>query len=204
MLTTDEIKNLTRQYGIKPSKSKGQNFLIDENILTKIVGAAELKKTDYVLEIGPGLGVLTKELTQIAKKVLSVELDKSLVFFLKKNFKENKNLEILESDILKIKNIDITKTLGSKDYKLVANLPYNITKPIFRKFLSYEPKPSQIIVLVQKEVGQKIVAKDKKESVLSLSVKFYGQPEIIDYVPKESFYPQPKVDSAILKIKNWV
>lgn len=197
----NEIKKICQQYGIKPSKSKGQNFLIDYNALGEIVKAAGLTKGDYVLEIGPGLGILTEKLIQLSKKVLSVELDKSLVVFLNKKFKANKNLEILQADILKIKNQALTEKLGTQNYKLVANLPYNITKAVLRKFLSFDPKPQEIVVLVQKEVAQKIVAQPGKMSVLSLSVQFYGQPEIIGYVPKESFYPAPKVESAILKIK---
>lgn len=196
-----QIKYLSRQYGIKPSKLKGQNFLIDQSVLQKIIKAAELKKTDYILEIGPGFGVLTKELIKIAQNVLSVELDKSLVYFLKHQFKGIGNLQILPADILAIKNSEISQKLGSQNYKLVANLPYSITKAVLRKFLSFEPKPRQMIVLVQKEVAQKILAKPGQMNILALSVLFYGQPKLIDYVTKSSFYPQPKVDSAILKIK---
>jgi 16S rRNA (adenine1518-N6/adenine1519-N6)-dimethyltransferase len=198
----NEIKFLLRQYGIEPSKAKGQNFLINQNILKKITSAADLHKDDKVLEIGPGFGILTEELIKECKKVLSVELDKGLVFFIKKKFKEAKNLEILVGDILQIKNADLVKKLeSSKAYKVVANLPYAITKPILRKFLSYQPKPAMMVVLVQKEVAEKICAKPGKMSLLSLTVQFYGQPEIIGYVGKQNFYPQPKVESAILRIK---
>nr|MBD3359319.1 ribosomal RNA small subunit methyltransferase A [Candidatus Buchananbacteria bacterium] len=196
-----QIKYLCRQYGIKPSKLKGQNFLIDQSVLQKIIKAAELKKNGYILEIGPGFGILTKELIKTAQKVLSVELDKSLVYFLQHQFKGISNLQILPADILAIKNSELSQILGSQDYKLVANLPYSITKAVLRKFLSFEPKPSQIIVLVQKEVAQKILAKPGQMNILALTVLFYGQPKLIDYVAKSSFYPQPKVDSAILKIK---
>jgi 16S rRNA (adenine1518-N6/adenine1519-N6)-dimethyltransferase len=196
-----QIKYLCRQYGVKPSKLKGQNFLIDQAVLQKIIKAAELKQNEHILEIGPGFGVLTKELIKTAQKVLSVEMDKSLVFFLKQQFKGINNLEILEADILAIKNNDLSKKLGSSNYKLVANLPYSITKAVLRKFLSFEPKPSQMIVLLQKEVAQKILAKPGQMNILALTVLFYGQPKLIDYVAKSSFYPQPKVDSAILKIK---
>ncbi len=198
----DQIKNLLRQSGIKPSKGKGQNFLINQEVLQKIIKAAALSKDDYVLEIGPGFGILTEALIANSKKVLSIELDKSLVYFLKQKFKGINNLEILEADILKIKNEQIVKLLNCQKagYKLVANLPYAITKPVLQKFLVYEPKPKEIVVLVQKEVARKIAAKPGQMSLLSLSVQFYGQPEIIDYVAKENFYPQPKVESALLKI----
>lgn len=197
----DPVDVILRQHGIHPSKERGQNFLIDQNALSKIVKAAELDKNDNVLEVGPGLGVLTEELVKKAGQVISVELDKKLIFYLKQKFKRINNLDIIDSDILKIKNAEINKNFESKKYKVVANLPYNITKPVLRKFLDYEPKPELIAVLVQKEVAEKIAAQNKKHSILSLSVLFYGQPEIVDYVPSKSFYPAPKVDSAILKIK---
>ncbi len=200
-MNQSQLKLILNQYGLKASKSKGQNFLMDETVLNKIIKAADLQPNDHVLEIGPGLGVLTQQLIVKVKKVLSVELDKGLVFYLQKKFKDQPNLQLIEKDILTIKNEEIAKFLKNKNYKLVANVPYNITKPIFRKFLSYDPKPSQITVLIQKEVADKIIANDGKESVLSLSVKFYGQPQIIGYVSKTAFYPQPKVDSAILNIK---
>ncbi|MCX6746114.1 MAG: 16S rRNA (adenine(1518)-N(6)/adenine(1519)-N(6))-dimethyltransferase RsmA, partial [Candidatus Parcubacteria bacterium] len=200
-----QIKNLLNQYGIRPSKGKGQNFLINENILAKIIQAAELNKNDCVLEIGPGFGILTEELIKNSKKVLSIELDKRLIFFLRQKFKGVQNLEILEGDILRIKNEQIVKLLDcqSVGYKVVANLPYAITKPIIKKFLTYEPKPKELVVLVQKEVAQKIAAKPGQMGLLSLSVQLYAQPEIIDYVSKENFYPQPAVESAILRIKLW-
>ena len=203
-MTINEIKYLLKQYGIRPSKAKGQNFLINQNIIKKTIEAADLKQNDYILEIGPGFGILTEELVKQSKKVLTIELDKGLVFFIKRKFKNIKNLEVLAADILKIKNEDLVKKFeSSKVYKVVANLPYNITKPILRKFLTYKPKPKEMVVLVQKEVAQKIVAKPGEMSLLSLSVQLYGQPEIIGYVSKSNFYPQPKVDSAILKIKLW-
>lgn len=203
IIPVQKLKKLFEEFGVWPSKSKGQNFLINQNVLEKIVKAANLKNNDYVLEIGPGFGILTEELIKKAKKVLSIELDKRLVYFLKQKFKRENNLEILESDILKIKNNELYKKLvGEKDdYKLVANLPYNITGAVLRKFLTYKPKPREIILLLQKEVAQRIVSKPPKMSLLSLSVQYYGQPQIIDFVSKESFYPKPEVDSAIIKIE---
>ena len=202
-MTINEIKYLLGQYGIRPSKAKGQNFLINKNVIEKIIKAADLNKNDCVVEIGPGFGILTEELIKASKKVLTIELDKRLIFFLQKKFKNEKNLKIIENDILKIKNEEIAKLLNCQNegYKVVANLPYAITKPVLKKFLTYEPKPKEMVVLVQKEVAQKIAAKAGQMSLLSLSVQIYGQPEIMGYVSKANFYPQPKVDSAILKIK---
>jgi len=203
IMTESEIKNLLREYGIRPSKSKGQNFLIDQNVLQKILMAADLNQDDCVLEIGPGFGILTEKLVGRTRKVLAVELDKKLHFYLKKKFKQTKNLEILAADILKINNENLNKKLtgGQGSYKVVANLPYAITKPVLRKFLSYEPKPKELVVLIQKEVAAKIMARHGKMSILALSVHYYGQPELMAIVPKESFFPRPQVESAILKIK---
>ena len=202
VLEPQKLKQLFKEYGVWPSKSKGQNFLINETVLEKIVQAANLQPNDNVLEIGPGFGILTEELIKRAQKVLCIELDKRLVYFLKQKFKREKNLEILQGDILKIKNSEFYKKLvgGQGSYKLVANLPYNITGAVLRKFLVYEPKPVAIILMLQKEVAQRIIAKPGQMSLLALSVQFYGLPQIIDYVSKESFYPEPKVESAILKI----
>ena len=196
-----EIKKLIKDYKLKPAKAKGQNFLINHEVLKKIAKTANLTKNDYILEIGPGFGILTEALLKSSKKVLAVELDKRLAYFLKQKFKGQKNLEILEADILKIKNFDLAKKLGNQKYKIVANLPYAISKPVLKKFLTYEPKPELMVVLLQKEVAEKIVAQSGKMSLLSLSVQFYGQAKIIDYVAKQNFYPQPQVESAILKIK---
>jgi 16S rRNA (adenine1518-N6/adenine1519-N6)-dimethyltransferase len=200
-----EIKKLCSDYGIKPSKGKGQNFLIDGHVLRQIIDAADLSPQDFALEVGPGFGILTEQLVKNCHKVLCVELDKSLVFFLKKKFsaaggKGLGNLEILEADILKIKNQEIADRLGSANYKIVANIPYAITKPIIQKFLTYAPKPTEITVLIQKEVAEKIVAKPGEMSILAISVQYYGEPKIVNFVSKQSFFPVPKVDSAILKI----
>jgi len=199
----NEIKYLLNQYGLRPSKSKGQNFLINANVLQKIIKAADLSQNDYVLEIGPGLGVLTEELIKRSKKVLSIELDKGLVYFLRQKFRGVKNLEILEADILQIRNEEIVKLLNCYNfgYKVVANLPYNITKPVLQKFLKHEPKPEEMTVLTQKEVAQKITAKPGEMNILGISVQFYSRPQIIGYVAKDDFYPVPQVESAILKIK---
>jgi 16S rRNA (adenine1518-N6/adenine1519-N6)-dimethyltransferase len=201
VIESEKIKLLLQQYGIFPAKSKGQNFLINKSVLGKIVKAADLREKDYILEIGPGSGILTKELVQKAKKVLAVELDKRLVYFLKQKFKGQKNLEILQADILKIKNSELYKKLvGRKgDYKIVANLPYNITGAFLRKFLVFTPKPKEMVLLLQKEVAQRILAEPGKMNLLSLSVQLYSKAELVDYVGRENFYPVPEVDSAIIK-----
>lgn len=177
----------------------GQHFLKSEKIVDKIIEAAEIKKSDVILEIGPGRGVLTEALLKKSKKVISIEKDEQLVEYLKEKFKDCKNLELIHDDILKINPFD---KLRVKNYKVVANIPYYITGAILKKFLSNEYQPSLMVLMVQKEVAKRIVAKPPQMSVLSVSVQAYGQPKIISYVPKGHFSPPPKVDSAIIKIEN--
>jgi len=181
-----------------PLKSFGQNFLIRESILKKIASFAEIKEDDFVLEIGPGFGNLTKELAKKAKKVLAVEKDKRMVSLAKEFLKNFKNVEILNEDILKI---DLSKLNLPKKYKVVGNLPYHISKPVIQKFLKAKEKPNLMIFLVQKEVAQRICAKAPKTNFLALFVQFYAKAKILDYVKKEYFWPRPKVDGAILKIE---
>ena len=177
----------------------GQNFLISRKIFQKIIEAAGLKGGDIVLEIGPGMGVLTKELAARAKKVIAVEKDKKMVEILKETLAYYKNVEIIGEDILKITDFKEEIT----DYKIVANIPYYLTSPLIRKFLENPPgdkHPKEMILMVQKEVAERICAKPPKMSLLAVSVQFYAEPKIIFYVPGESFFPKPKVDSAIIGI----
>ncbi len=194
------IKNFCKKYGVRPSKEFGQNFLIDNEVLEEMVRAADLKKDDIVLEIGPGFGVLTSELVKRVKQVTAIEADRKIVKAPREILANPKNLEIREGNILKIQILDLG-FLNYK-YKIVANLPYQITSAVFRKFLSEEPRPSEITVMVQKEVAERICAGAGEMSLLSLSVQFYGQPEIMAIVPRRAFWPEPEVDSAILKISN--
>ncbi|MEK7642378.1 MAG: 16S rRNA (adenine(1518)-N(6)/adenine(1519)-N(6))-dimethyltransferase RsmA [Patescibacteria group bacterium] len=186
---------------VKAKKSLGQNFLRDPKILRKIADFAEIKKGDTVLEIGPGEGMLTKILLEKAGKVVAVEKDLELVKLLRGKFKieiKNKKLKIIEGDILNYE-------LRIKNYVLMGNIPYYITGEIFRKFLQNPPsgnQPASITFVVQKEVAERIMAKDSKESILSLSVKAYGTPKYGGIIKKGSFSPKPKVDSAIIAIKN--
>ena len=191
------IKNIKRDFkDIKPNKRLGQNFLIDKSALNKIISAADLSEKDIVLEIGPGTGILTRELLKTAQKVVAVEKDKKMAEILRDNFKEYKNLEVINKDILKIDDLNI------KEYKLVANIPYYITSPIIRKFLEYPNPPKLMVLTIQKEVAQRICAKPPDMNLLAVSVQFYAKPEIISHVFKNSFWPKPKVDSTILKIQD--
>ena len=183
---------------MKAKKSFGQHFLTSKQAVLTIVEAGDIRKGQLIVEIGPGKGVLTEELLKNGK-VLAIEKDADMVSILKDKFEKeikDKKLELLQMDVL---DFD-TKNLG--DYKLISNIPYYITGEILRKFLEEENKPSDIVLLVQKEVAERIIAKNSKESILSLSVKFFGKPKIIKTVKAGSFNPKPKVDSAILKISN--
>ncbi len=198
---------------MEQKKSLGQNFLNSQKIAGEIVEASKTDFKDTVLEIGPGEGILTRELLKTVEKVVAIEKDSRLIPVLTEKFnieiKDNK-LALICGDIL---NFDLSKTvfdtsmprvpLGiGRGYKVVANIPYYITGQILRKFLEAENKPETITLLVQKEVAERIVAKDKKESLLSLSVKIYGKPKYIKTVSKAFFSPQPKVDSALLHISD--
>jgi 16S rRNA (adenine1518-N6/adenine1519-N6)-dimethyltransferase len=188
----------------KAKKSLGQNFLKSGTILKKIVAAGEVSTHDTVLEIGPGKGTLTAKLLESAGQVLAVEKDRSLVEFLKEKF-ENEisigKLILAEADILKF--------TPPKKYKIIANIPYNITGAILKKFLSENPsttlrasQPTLMVLMVQYEVAKRILASNNKNSILSISVKAYGEPKLVMKVPARYFSPQPKVDSAIISIKN--
>jgi 16S rRNA (adenine1518-N6/adenine1519-N6)-dimethyltransferase len=193
------IQSLSKKYGIRPSKDLGQSFLIDQSILEKIVTAAELTEDDIVLEIGPGFGTLTQELARRVKKVIAVELDRRLVEAFHNTMAGISNVEIVQGDVLTLK----IENWKLENYKIVANLPYSITSAVLRKFLEEEPKPSMIVVMVQKEVAERVCALPGEMSMLSVSVQFYGKPEIIGVVPRSSFWPEPEVDSAILRITNY-
>ena len=192
----DYVRGLLKKYKISPVKWLGQNFLIDEKVLRKIIEAAELSENDIVLEVGPGIGNLTAELAKRVKKVIAIEKDKKMVEILRETLKNFTNIEIIEGDILKIN----LKPYTSKPYKVVANIPYYLTSPLIRKFLETENQPKEMVLMVQKEVAQRICARPPKMSLLAVSVQFYTKPEIISYISKKSFWPSPKVDSAITKI----
>lgn len=200
LTSVNVIKNFLRKNNISPSYARGQNFLIDKNILEKIIEAADLKKSDVVLEIGAGFGTLTEELAEKAEKVITVESDRGILPILKKNLAKYENVEIVENDILRIANHELR--IMNHGYKIIANLPYQITSAVLRKFLENEPRPSEMVVMVQKEVAERICALPGEMSILSVSVQFFGHPEIIQIVPRSSFYPEPEVDSAILRVSR--
>ena len=179
----------------KKKKSLGQNFLKSKGVVSHIISASKIKKGDLIVEVGPGQGFLTEDLIQASGKVLSIEKDHRLIEELRENFKGELEIgvwEIIHDDIL-----DFDLASLSSDYKVIANIPYYITGQIIRRFLTAKYKPTLMTLMVQKEVAQRIVAKDDKESLLSLSVKLFGKPKYVKTVKKNLFSPSPKVHSAI-------
>ncbi|WP_416198880.1 MAG: 16S rRNA (adenine(1518)-N(6)/adenine(1519)-N(6))-dimethyltransferase RsmA [Sporanaerobacter sp.] len=198
------VKEIINKYGFSFSKSLGQNFLIDGNIVRKICEKGNINSTDNVLEIGPGIGTLTEELAIRAKKVVAVELDKNLLPILDETLGKYENVEIIHGDILKI---DLPKLFEEKfdggSIKIVANLPYYITTPIITKLLEEEMDIDSILVMVQKEVAERMSASpgSKDYGSLSVFVNYYTEAEIVLNVPKTVFMPKPNVDSAIIFLK---
>ncbi len=191
--------HLLRRYDLRARKGLGQHFLIDSEALDKIIAAAELSPSDTVVEIGPGLGVLTERLAEKAGRVIAIELDNSLAKLIGERLASNKNVTVLNEDVLKI---DPATLLDQKtgNYKVVANLPYYITSPVLRHFLEASAKPQTMVVMVQKEVANQITAAPGRLSILAVSVQLYGKPVLVTAVPAASFYPAPKVDSAVVRI----
>ena len=197
------VKELIDKYDFRFSKSLGQNFLIDGNIVRKIVQGANIRKEDYVLEIGPGIGTLTEELALHAKKVVSVELDEKLLELLDETLESYDNVEIIHGDILKtdVKKI-IDEKLNGGPIKIVANLPYYVTTPIIGMLLENSFNIDSITVMIQKEVADRMLALhgSKTYGALSVFIRFYSNPQIIVKVPKTVFMPQPKIDSTVIKL----
>ena len=204
-----QTKRLLRRFDLSARKGLGQHFLIDEGVLKDIVAAAELSPTDVVVEIGPGLGVLTRELAGRAGWVVAVELDRGLASALGEGLAPFDNVTIINEDILKIAPASLISRQGPElsrlvdsqpGYKVVANLPYYITAAVLRHFLGASFKPGVMVVMMQKEVAEAVIARSGSMSLLSVSVQFYGEPSIVSLVPASSFYPVPAVDSAVVKI----
>ncbi|MFQ5595816.1 MAG: 16S rRNA (adenine(1518)-N(6)/adenine(1519)-N(6))-dimethyltransferase RsmA [Anaerolineae bacterium] len=191
------VKTIKKLLGdARPKKGLGQHFLIDETVLDKIIAAAEVGPADTVLEIGPGLGVLTRVLAEHAGHVIAVELDEQMVGILRAQLAGCENLEIVQGDILEIDPGELI----AGPYIVVANLPYYITSAVLRHLLETRHKPRLLVLMMQLEVAQRILAKPGDMSILAVSVQFYGQPKMATRVPAGAFWPPPEVDSAVLRI----
>jgi 16S rRNA (adenine1518-N6/adenine1519-N6)-dimethyltransferase len=190
------VPALLRARGLHPVKRLGQNFLVDPVALARIVDAAGLDAGDAVVEVGAGVGNLTRLLAERAGQVLAVEVDERLVELLREEVADLPNVSVLHDDVLSVSDFGFPH-LG---YVVVGNLPYYITSAVLRHFLEGRPRPSRLVVTVQREVAQRVVAEPGDMSLLAVSVQFYGRPEIVARIPAGAFYPAPQVDSAVLRI----
>ena len=193
----NSIAALLRSYDLHPKKGLGQHFLADQAALDRIVAAADLTPADTVLEIGPGLGTLTRLLAEQAGRVVAVELDDRLAAVLAERLAGQPNVEVRPGNILRISDF---ASLVGPSYKVVANLPYYITSAVLRHLLERQDQPSLVVVTVQREVAERIVAAPPDMNLLAVSVQFYGRPRIVARIPAGAFYPPPKVDSAVVRI----
>jgi 16S rRNA (adenine1518-N6/adenine1519-N6)-dimethyltransferase len=191
---------LLRQFNLRPRKSLGQNFLIDEAALAQIVRLAEVNADDTILEIGPGLGSLTRHLAQAAQRVIAVEIDRQLIPLLRSVLVDQTNVELVQGDILKLDPAALLNDQPAAHYKVVANVPYYITSAIIRHLLEAVVQPESLVLTVQLEVAQRIVAQPDDMNLLAVSVQFYGRPQIVARIKAASFYPRPNVDSAVVRI----
>lgn len=197
------IKYIMGKYGFRFSKSLGQNFLIDEHTVEHIVDGAEVTEDDYVLEIGPGIGVMTQAMALRAKKVVAIEIDSDLIPVLKETLEPHDNVEVIHADVLDLDlKALIKEKFGDHRPKVVANLPYYVTTPIIMMLLEEQIPVSDIVVMIQKEVAERISAKPstKAYGALSVATQYYSEPRIIAKVPRTVFMPQPNVDSIVIRM----
>ncbi len=197
-MTVETLKNILQHYGLSPNKTYGQNFLMDETILEDIIDYAEVGKDDVVIEVGPGIGNLTERLAARAKQVITIEKDPQFLPVLKKLTKEHKNVWYHLEDVLTLNLGELLS--ATKDYKVVANIPYYITGKIVQLFLQLEHKPQSLTLLMQKEVAQNLTAKPGALNLPAIATQLYADVKLLTVVPAFKFYPAPKVDSAVVHI----
>lgn len=209
MSTYIDTMEILKKYKIRADKSLGQNFLVNDDVIDKIIEASNISENDLIIEIGPGLGVLTNRLLEKCNNVVAVELDKRMVKIIEERFYKNisNNLEIINDDILKVdlSNLIQTKKQKSniKSVKIVANLPYYISTPIIMKLLEQKLQIDEIIVMVQKEVAERLIAQTgtRLSGAITYAVEYFAEASKVIEVPKESFIPSPKVESEVIKLK---
>jgi 16S rRNA (adenine1518-N6/adenine1519-N6)-dimethyltransferase len=193
-----DVRSLLRRHNLHPKKGLGQNFLVDERALARVADAASLTPEDMVLEIGPGLGSLTRHLAEAAQRVVAVEIDRDLLAPLHETLRPYDNVEVIQADIL---GVDLVRQVAPPaGYKVVANIPYYITSALLRYLLEASARPARIVLTVQQEVAERMVAQPGDMSLLAVSVQFYSQPRIVARLPAGAFYPRPEVDSAVVRL----
>lgn len=201
--TPIRTRAILEKYGFSFKKSLGQNFLIDENIIKKILDSAQITKEDIVIEVGPGIGTLTQALATQAHKVVAVEIDKHLLPILQDTLSDFNNVEVIHADILKLDIENLIQEIGNqKSIKVIANLPYYVTTPIIMHFLEKRIPIESMVVMVQKEVADRMQSAPgtKDYSTLSVAVQYYCEPQMVTRVSRTVFIPQPNVDSAVIKL----
>jgi len=193
-------KRIAKKYNFSPKKKFGQNFLVKKEIVKKIISGADIKKNEIIIEIGPGLGVITREIAKDAKTFIVIEKDRELAKILKEEIRRFNSVKVINKDVLKMKNFLHHFSADNKRYKVIANLPFYASIPIIKIFLGLRNKPKKIVVILQKELAQRIIAKPPKTNSLAVFFQFYASIKIICYVPKNSFWPEPEVDGAIISL----
>ncbi len=198
-----DIKDILKESGFRFNKQFGQNFITDVNLLGAMVSDAGITGEDTVIEIGPGAGTLTRSIANVAKKVISFEIDRNLEPILKRTLSDHGNAEVIFKDFQKVSDAELRSILDGGEYKVVANLPYYITTPLVMRFLESEYKPSSVTVMVQKEVAERFIATEKSDNygVISLAIALEGDAKLTRIVSRNLFYPVPNVDSAIVNIE---
>jgi 16S rRNA (adenine1518-N6/adenine1519-N6)-dimethyltransferase len=195
-----DVPRLLRQYGLHPNKTLGQNFLLEDAALQKVVDSAHIGPRDVILEIGPGLGSLTRHLARHAQQVVAVEIDANLLPALQQVLGAYPNVTLVHGDVLAL---DLATLVSQPDYLVVANIPYNITSTLIRQLLEASHPPKRLVLTIQYEVAQRICAMPGDMSLLALSVQVYGHPEITATIPAGAFYPPPRVDSAVIYVERY-
>jgi 16S rRNA (adenine1518-N6/adenine1519-N6)-dimethyltransferase len=190
-------RRLLRKHKIRPNRRLGQSFLVDHEALEKVIAAADLTGEETILEVGAGLGALTCRLAETAKRVIAVEVDQRLLPLLREVISQYENVQLVYGDILQL---NLTTLIDEGEYAVIANIPYNITSALIRYLLEAEKSAERIVLTVQREVAERIVAKPGSLSLLAVSVQIYGRPQIAARIPADAFYPKPKVDSAVLRV----
>ncbi|MBI2427079.1 MAG: ribosomal RNA small subunit methyltransferase A [Candidatus Kerfeldbacteria bacterium] len=196
MTLLEQTQHVAKKYGIRPRRERGQNFLVDETVLTKMIQAADLTHQETVVEVGGGLGTLTRALADHAKEVVVVEIDTLAIHALQDVQKAHPNVRVIHEDILKLEVANVIE--GA--YTIVASLPYNITSLFLRTILEHQRPPKQMVLVIQREVARRITAKPGDMSILAVAVQFFADVEIMDNVPPEAFWPRPEVHSSIVRI----